>query len=200
MAYNIVHLDYAKLQTKLYLFDANLWIKILKPTFHQKPRDEKYRKFFEVFRKHDANPKIALPALVLAEVINRLMREYAMNKYIQENKVEKNLVTKGYYKEVYRNTEHFKTQYDLLCDDIKAFHNNYVLINDELGKTIMSKHIISSPPKGLDFNDNYYCMLAKKKNFSIITDDADFFVEDIEILTYNEALYQKHKDQIKPKV
>lgn len=198
MAYNIFHLDSPKLKTKLYLFDANLWIKVLMPAFNQKPRDEKYRKFLKKFTEDDANPKIALTSLILSEVINRLMREVAMNKYIREKGIDKTTISKGFYKETYRGTDHFKQQYELLCDDIKAYHNSYELVSDELGKTIMSRHIISSPPTGLDFNDYYYYQLAKKKGYAIITDDADFFVEDVEILTYNDTLYQKYKDQIKP--
>lgn len=198
MAYNILHLDSPKLKTKLYLFDANLWIKVLKPAFNEKGRDKKYRQFFTDFTKDVANPKIALSALILSEVINRLMREVAMNKYIREQGIDKAGISKGFYKETYRSTPHFQKHYETLCDDIKAYHNSYELINDELGKTIMSKHIISAPPTGLDFNDNYYYQLAKKKGYSIITDDADFFVEDVEILTYNDNLYQKYKDQIKP--
>lgn len=198
MAFQIAHLDNVKLKTQLYLFDANLWIKILRPPFNPSGRDAKYLKFFEKFRNDDANPKIALTSLILSEVINRLMREYAMSKYLKENGIDRNSISKGFYKETYRKSEHFKQHYESLCDDIKAFHNLYTLINDGLGKEIMSKHIISCPPTGLDFNDNYYYELAKKKKLAIITDDGDFFVEGVEILTYNEGLYQKYKDTIKP--
>lgn len=198
MAFNIVHLDYAKLKTRQYLFDANLWLKILRPPFDLSKRDAKYISFFKKFQTDDAGPRIALTSLILSEVINRLMRDYAMSKYLKENGIDRKTISNRFYKETYRKTPHFKMHYDLLCDDIKAFHNLYDLVSDDLGKTIKSKHIISSPPAGLDFNDNYYYQLAKKKNFSIITDDADFFVEDVEILTYNDVLYQKYKDTIVP--
>lgn len=198
MAYDIKHLDNAKLQQKLYLFDSNLWIKIIKPQFHANARTQKYLDFFKKFLKDNANPKIALPALVLSEVINRIMREVAYTKFLTSKGLKKQDVDPGYYKTTYRKDPHFNTQYQIILDEIRLYHNKYELVNDELGKLLKTNHIITTPASGLDYNDHFYHQLAKKKGYSIITDDIDFFVEDVEILTYNNDLYQKYKDTIKP--
>ena len=137
-----------------------------------------------------------LTELVLSEVINRYLRDVGMNKFIKKNKFTD--VDSRFYKEKYRPSDQFKIDYELLCDDIKNFSNHYEFIPDKLGEEFKSKHILSSPPKGLDFNDHYYYLLAKKENYSIVTDDGDFFVKDVEVLTFNSTLYQKMKDSIKP--
>lgn len=173
-----------------------MWIKLLRPPFDLTPRDKKYLTFFEKFKGSAANPKIAVTSLVLSEVINRIMREVAMRKYIKDNVVAEKDVVPGYYKQVYRKTDHFKGQYALLCDDIKDYHNKYEFISDSLGDGIKTKDILSNPAPGLDFNDGYYVLLAKHYGFPIVTDDGDFFVEDVQIMTYNNALYQKGKDAI----
>lgn len=196
MAYHISHLDNVTLKKQLYFFDANMWIKILKPPFNLKGRDKKYLEFFEKFKSSAVHPKIAVTSLVLGEVINRIMREVAMSKYLKQEGLEPGKVNKGYYKEVYRGTDHFKGQYALLCDDIKGYHNKYEFVSDSFGEDIRTKDILTRPAYGLDFNDNYYVLLAKKYGFPIITDDGDFFVEDVEVMTYNDTLYQRGKNAV----
>lgn len=172
-----------------------MWIKLLRPPFNLSARDKKYMAFFEKFKNSAATPKIAVSSLVLSEVINRIMREVAMRKYRKEQGLDDNIAA-GYYKQVYRLTDHFKGQYALLCDDIKDYHNKYEFISDSFGDGIKTKDILSRPDASLDFNDNYYVLLAKKYGFPVITDDGDFFVEDVKILTYNDGLYQKGKDAV----
>lgn len=83
------------------------------------------------------------------------------------------------------------SDYISLCEDIKTYEDFYTLFPDGLGTDIKQKDILTSPPQSLDFNDNYYYKLALKNNFTIVTDDKDFFVQDIEILTYNNQLIEK---------
>lgn len=198
MAYNISLLDNHSIEKKKYFFDANIWLIILKPPFELTPHQKKYLDFVEKFMKSSQNPKIVIPSLVLSEVINRYLRDVGMNKFIKKNKFTD--VDSRFYKEKYRPSDQFKIDYKLLCDDIKNYNNHYEFIPDKLGEEFKSKHILSSPPKSLDFNDHYYYLLAKKENYSIVTDDGDFFVEDVEILTLNSTLYQKMKDSVIPKI
>lgn len=83
------------------------------------------------------------------------------------------------------------SDYISLCEDIKTYEDFYTLFPDGLGTDIKQKDILTSPPQSLDFNDNYYYKMALKYNFTIVTDDKDFFVQDIEILTYNNQLIEK---------
>jgi PIN domain. len=198
MAYNISLLDNHTIEKKKYFFDANIWLMILKPPVTLKPYQKQYLDFVEKFMKSSQNPKIVIPSLILSEVINRYLRDVGMNIFIDKNGFTN--VNSRFYKEIYRPSEQFKIDYELLCDDIKSYSKHYEFIPDKLGEEFKSKHILSSPPKGLDFNDHYYYLLAKKEKYSIVTDDGDFFVEDVEILTLNSTLYQKAKDSVKPKI
>lgn len=196
MAYHISHLDNVTLQQQQYFFDANMWIKLLRPKFELSARDKKYMAFFQKFLKSPEKPKIAVTSLVLSEVINRIMREVAMRKYIMENAIPEADVKPGFYKEVYRKTEHFKQQYDLLRDEIRGYADSCVFVSDSLGEEIPADDILTHPLYHLDFNDAYYVLLAKKHGFPIVTDDGDFFVEDVRVLTYNDSLYKKGKNAV----
>jgi len=191
MNYNIRQIDNVGLQKKKYFFDANLWLKILKPSFHLKGRDLKYIQFFEKFKNHPDHPKIVVTALVLSEVINRYLREVTFKKFCKNNNNPN--PDPSYYKEIYRPTLQFQSDYISLCEDIKAYQNYYELIPDGLATDVKQKDILTSPPINLDFNDLYYYKLALKHGFTIVTDDKDFFVPDVEILTYNNQLIEKAK-------
>lgn len=197
MSYNIRHIDNAGLQKRKYFFDANIWLKILKPPFNLSKKDEKYLDFFEKFKGNTNHPKIAIVSLILSEVINRYLREVSFNKYLNSNNVKN--PDKSYYKEIYRPSEQFRSDYVSICEDIKAYQNYYILINDGLGIDIKQKDLLTSPPVGLDFNDNYYYKLALKHQFIVVTDDKDFFVPDIEILTCNSNLIERGKAAIEIK-
>ena len=194
MAYNIRSLDMVGLAKRKYFFDANLWLKILKPPFELSQKDKKYLDFFEKFKNSPNHPKIALTTLLLSEVINRYLRDVTYPKFCKKNAQEKPHQT--YYKQVYRRSPQFLTDYVSLCEDIKAYHNFYELISDGLGSEIKQKDILTSPPQSLDFNDNYYYKMALKHKFVIITDDEDFFVEDVEVLTFNNQLIEKGKNSV----
>lgn len=73
----------------------------------------------------------------------------------------------------------------------KIVHNYFELTSDEAGSSVKLKDLLKSPPKGLDFNDYIVYQIAKKNGFTIVTDDSDFYVEDVEILTLNQTLLNK---------
>jgi predicted nucleic acid-binding protein len=197
MAYTIYHLDKIKIKCQYYFLDANLWLKVLKPNFNPSPKDKKYLQFFQSFANNglQVKPKIILTVQLISEIVNRYMRDVAMAKYIAEENINPN-VDKSFFKQKYRQTEHYKIQFDMLLDDIKSYHNICELRSDKFGEEIKLKHLLNQSIKSLDFNDHYFYLLAKHYNFSIVTDDSDFFVQDVEVYTYNDNLYQKGKDSV----
>jgi predicted nucleic acid-binding protein len=197
MAYNIRNIDLVGLQKKKYFFDANLWLKILKPPFDLSQRDKKYLDFVQKFQNNPNHPKIVVTGLVLSEVINRYLREVSYHKYCKKKKILN--PPKSHYKDDYRNSPEYLSDYISLCEDIKAFQNFYELVPDGLGTDIRQKDILTSPPQGLDFNDHYYYKLAVKQGYTIVTDDKDFFVEDVEVLTYNNLLIDRAKNAVQIK-
>lgn len=193
MAYNYSKADlYSVKQYTNYFLDANIWLKILQPKVNTPYKDTKYRALFE---KITANSKckIVVPSLILSEVINRILREVHFGKYVSNiQKVNPGFKPdKDFYKNIYRPSQEFKIAYSMVCYEIKNYNNSIVLINDGLGTDFKFKHILKDPPSGLDFNDYFYYNLCKKNNYVLVTDDKDFWVEDIEVVTLSSTLIDK---------
>ncbi|MBS1778135.1 MAG: hypothetical protein JST70_02350 [Bacteroidetes bacterium] len=199
MAYNIRNIRNVTLQKKGYFFDANLWLLFLKPPNELSQRQLSYLQFFEDFKSNQNCPKIIVTALLFSEIINRYLRDVTYPRFYRKEKHQQD-PGKNYYKTVYRTSQQYKIDYALLCDDIRSYQEYCTLVNDELGSKITIDSLFAVPAKGLDFNDNYYCLLSKEHNYAIVTDDQDFFVEDIEILTLNGQLLEKAKNSIKIKI
>jgi predicted nucleic acid-binding protein len=176
-----------------YFLDANIWLKVLAPKNKLTYKDKAYLGFFERL-VNNTKVRIIVPALVISEVINRIIREVHFQKHIKGvQKVTPNFIPPSdYYKNVFRNTEDYRIAYNLICDDIKSYNTSIDLVNDEFGSTFKFKHVMSNPPTSLDFNDYYYYNLCKKKGYFLVTDDKDFWVENIEVVTMSDTLLNKH--------
>lgn len=195
MAYQIKRLDSKQLQAgRLYLFDTNLWLKILKPRIGLSSRDVRYLQFFEDFAKNEVNPKIALTSLILSEIINRYIRDVSYRKFCQQQKNPQ--PDPSYYKLVYRISKQYQTDYQSLVDDIKAYEHCYVLVSDGVGTEISPDLILSGDITSRDFNDNIFYHLARSRGYIIVTDDQDFFLEDVEVQTFNQQLQDKAKSAV----
>ena len=172
-----------------YFFDANVWLKVLKKA-NPDSRDRKYITFFEDVATFNRNAKIVVTSSLLSEIINRYLRDVSMALFAKKQG-EIMPLHSSYYKMKYRQSQQFAIDYEILADDIKAYHGCLKWVNDGFGVLFTAKEILKSPPKGLDFNDNLMVKLARHHNFTIVTDDIDFFIEDIPVLTLNKNLLQK---------
>ncbi|QXP54864.1 PIN domain-containing protein [Cellulophaga sp. HaHa_2_95] len=183
-----------------YFLDANIWLKVLAPKNRLSYKDKGYLAFFEKLLSN-TKVRIIVPALVVSEVINRIIREVHYKKHLNavEKKTPDFVLTEGYYKNVFRNTEDYRIAYNLICDDIKSYNTSIDLVNDEFGTSFKFKHVMSNPPISLDFNDYYYYNLCKKKGYFLVTDDKDFWVEDVEVVTMSDTLLNKHIATLIPK-
>lgn len=97
------------------------------------------------------------------------------------------------FKTKYRSTKDFKNQYDIVCDEIGLRNDSFVYMDDHLSE----KDISNAPqyPK-LDFNDYKYFQCCKKEGITIVTDDEDFFVEDVTVMTQNKRLLDKYYETL----
>jgi len=183
-----------------YFLDANIWLKVLAPKNKLTYKDKGYLLFFEKL-VNNTKVRIVVPALVISEVINRIIREVHYKKHLiaEAKKTPGFTEPDGYYKNVFRNTEDYRIAYNLICDDIKSYSTSIDLVNDEFGTTFKFKHVMSNPPTSLDFNDYYYYNLCKKKGYILVTDDKDFWVKDVQVVTMSETLLNKHIAILIPK-
>jgi len=191
MPYRISQIQFHRISDNYkYLLDSNIWIEILTSRNAKSPRHKRYLTFFSQLTSNP-NVKIVLPALLVSEVLNRILREVYMSKYAIKNGLNRSQITSEYYKTVYRSTQDFKDSYNSLCDDISNYSASLELISDGFGADVSFDDIMSNPPVGLDFNDYFYFNLAKKNNYFIVTDDKDFFVEGIQIITESPSLIER---------
>lgn len=192
MPYNISQVQYHTLKDgNKYFLDANIWLEILTSRNSQSFKNKQYKALFNNILKNN-KVGIVLPALIVSEVVNRILREVHMQKFAHKNGISKGApIPSEYYKNTFRPSPEFKIAYNAICDDIKGYHHSIELINDSFGTDFKYKHVLSDPPTGLDFNDFYYYSLCKKNNYIIVTDDKDFWVEDVTIITQSPTLIEK---------
>ena len=198
MAYDIKTLRNVSVQPKKYFFDTNIWLFKLNEPATLNQYQKQYIDFFDNICKSTLSPKpkIIITAILLSEIVNRYLRDVGFKIYCEENHLDKH--NKELYKTNYRKSEQFNVDYTFICSEIKAYHNFCDLQNDLFGSDVTLKVLLKNPNKGLDFNDSYYYHLSVKNNFSIVTNDSDFFVEDVEVITLNNTLYEKGKNTIVP--
>lgn len=196
MEYNILHLSKDTLKDSLYFLDANLWLKILKPKFDLNKKDEQYLAYFRKFSPDLSTAKIVVTTMLLSEVINRYIKDVSFRKYCKKNGVTE---SPSYYKQVYRISEQFNSDLTSLTDDISLFSDRIKIVDDGFGNDIQLNDAISYSGKQLDFNDNYAFKLCVKRNYVVVTDDQDFFVPGVKVLTLNNQLLEKAKSSVKPK-
>jgi predicted nucleic acid-binding protein len=199
MAYDIKTLRNVSVQPKKYFFDTNVWLLKLNEPSTLSSLQKQYIDFFDNVCKSTLSPKpkIIITAILLSEIVNRYLRDVGFKIYCEENNLDKN--NKDLYKSNYRKSEQFNIDYTFICGEIKDYHNYCDLQNDSFGSDITLKVLLKNPNKGLDFNDTYYYHLCLKNSFSIVTNDSDFFVEKVEVITLNSTLYEKGKSAIVPK-
>ena len=199
MAYNIRKIKNGdKVAGGNYFLDANIWIKVLRPPNNPSNEDLLYINFFDNFIKSEHSPKIYMPSLLVSEIINRLMRMVGMPQFIKDKGIDLATVDSRFYKEKYRGTTEFARDYELLIDDINLYADYIIAVQDGFGEMHPWNEIVVPVPKNLDFNDFYYYQFCLKNNLKLVTDDIDFYVEDLEIFTANNRLYKKMTDNVIP--
>lgn len=191
MAYNITSAQFYRLQAeKKYFLDANIWIFILSPPNKPPHRIAKYLELFEEILKN-STVKIVVPSLLISEVINRIIKSVYYPEFLRKKGINIKDVNQEYYKDTFRPSQEYKDSYVMLTDDFIAYSESIELVNDGLGTEINYDDILVNPPTNLDFNDNYYYSLALKRDYIVITDDKDFWVEGIKVVTQNATLLGK---------
>lgn len=185
--------DHHVIDNNIYFLDSNIWLKILQPKFNPSYKDKQYRLLFQNILSNSKS-KIAVSSLVLSEVINRILRDVYMNKMINKIKVDNPdfILPSNFYKITFRPSEDFRIAYNIICDEIKNYHSSIIQICDQFGDRIRFSHVLSNPPINLDFNDHYYYKLCKINKYILVTDDKDFWVDDVQVITMSDTLYDKH--------
>ncbi len=190
MAYYIADIRHATPQSEYrYLFDANVWLAILDPTF-MRPEYRPYTGFFNsiINNTYTSNAKIAVPCLLLSEVINRMIRDI-YEKEFEVNHPPMPGQTKKEYLRFYRGRQR-PADVENVCAAIRAYHQKIEFVSDNIDQ-YSCRDLIKDIPANLDINDYLFSKMALAQGLIIVTHDSDFDVEDVHILTAQTALLQK---------
>ncbi|MEP2771664.1 MAG: hypothetical protein ABJH05_05925 [Fulvivirga sp.] len=181
----------------LYFFDANVWLYSLINFDSLKQSEQEYVKFFyRVFEEEIDTCKVLINNLLIAEIFNTYMHKIAVN-LLRTKKYSGKLPEKFDFKRDFRNRhkEFFEQQHEKIKDDLHSFCNksNILFLNDEFDKLNTELNIITTCPTHFDFNDHYYYQLLKNQTIKplVVTNDSDWSVEDLEILTVEKSLLNK---------
>lgn len=178
-----------------YILDSNVWLPIL--GLDDEPTSTHYKLFFEKLIKKES-PQILMSPIQLSEILNRLLRFNARKVFDKKNnsKTGNNLSFSSFYKNEYRCSDDFKLRYDTIIDDLSGYSSAFIMVEPS---KFEFEALTSFEASKMDFNDNYFYLLAKEHNATIVTHDADFFGLDIIVATYNLKLYKSYTDSIRPK-
>lgn len=183
--------NYTLIQSTNYFVDANVWLYALQGDDLLEWWSKMYSDFFYKIVESDIEPrpKILLPSLLFSEILNTYLKLIALPEYKTINGIPENASFQ--FKKDYRPTIHYKDSYEKLCDDILSLKSLLIFLDD--------KSIITNPPLYLtpavdpfDFNDYFYYQICrefrKDNSVTILTNDSDFQIKDIPIITLNKTL------------
>jgi predicted nucleic acid-binding protein len=168
------------LKERTVFFDANI---ILSVFYTIDPNDWAQKNYSRVFAKLIENQnKIAFDVIIVSEVINRALRmEY--KTYLRKNDIEeKNLSFK-----IFRDSESGKYAWQ----KIREMMRDVILPTFSVDEKSWNKDEIDRvlTQEG-DFNDQLIANLCVEKNYVLLTNDADFRNDDLEVLSLNKVYFQ----------
>ncbi len=190
MAFNVRDIRKSTPQdNRKYLFDANVWLSVLDDFYLTSGRYKPYIEFFNkiITNKIAPTATIVIPSLLISEIINRVMNDIYYYHFCLDNEPPPGMTKQQHFKKVYRSSENYVSDLEELCSNIRDYHNKITFISDDLDQ-YTCKALIKNIPSHLDFNDYVYSKIALKQNLIVVTNDADFKVENIEILTTHPSL------------
>lgn len=170
-----------------YLFDTNVWLAVLDPIFNDQYYAPYVNFFNGIINDNKSKAKIAMPGLLLSEIINRMLNDIYYKEFCISNPCPVDKNKSWHYKKIYRVSSNYKSDLDDVCASIRDYHAKIEFVSDNLFK-YSCKQLIKNIPLHLDINDYLFCKMALEQNLIIVTNDADFIIEDIHILTARKEL------------
>lgn len=186
---NIQSLKNACVRPIDYFVDANVWIYALRGDDKLRGWQKEYVDYFYEIIESSLEPKILFPTMLFSEVLNTWLKKIAMEEYKALNGIPES--GRFYFKRDYRPTAHYRENYERICEDVSSFKSSLLFIDDSC-VVVGDPPIYIKPVFDFDFNDYFYyqiCREFQKSNpVTILTNDGDFQISDIPIVTSNKTL------------
>ena len=197
MAYELIDLNYSSVpKGRCYFFDSN----VLLPVVGLPPRDrsEEYVLFFNsVYReaKETEACRILTCTNQISEVFNILM-EVELQKHWTEQLKVANPDKKSFLKKVFRPSSDYKRAFDTYKEQFDVYSTVMELTGT--GTEPSLNGILDYDPKMIDFNDNIIRLVVQSQNAILVSDDGDFYGQELSQATFNKSLIRRFKDNIRP--
>ena len=191
---NISDIRLHKPKPRSYFFDANVWIFALDDFDSLKGHERAYSKlFYEILDDERSPATVIVNSLLISEIINTYMRVIALKRLRVErfnDVIPQKIDFKKNYRDLYR--DHYEEQFNTIKSNLNAFLKkpHVKVIDDNFNYLFTSIGLISNCPVHFDFNDYYYYELMKSldDHTIVVTNDSDWRVEDLEVLTSEKSL------------
>lgn len=178
---------------KVYLFDTNIWLAVLE-SYYKNPQYAPYIKFFGQISNLNNGSRIAVVGILLSEIINRVIRDIYLREYCQKFSFDYKTID---FKRDYKSSSSYNTDMISIFSSISAYHQHLAFISDNLSQ-YSTKKLLRNIHPSLDFNDHMLVKIAQEQSLTLVTNDKDFSVENVEILTTSKELLSisnVHKSQ-----
>ncbi|WP_417822510.1 PIN domain-containing protein [Thalassospira lucentensis] len=179
----VFHIDDLKEEptNKKFFFDTNIWLYLYGPSCdYNIPKVKSYSKFLKTILETENN-SIFIDYLVIAEFINRYVRD--THRIHHSDKFDK-------FKD-FRATEDYAEIIHNLSDELFHITQDTEVIYCNLADFDLDELIAQTAEGAADFNDIVIMTICKIKGLSLVTDDADFSSDIIDIYTLNKKYFVK---------
>lgn len=183
---------------KSYFLDANVWLMLIQGKEKIKPYERAYIDFFEKLiklieeSKKEDKPKIIVNSLLISETFNAFLRaEFKAykesEKHRPSNKKSNQEIDKLSFKKDFRPlTEYTEAREDFTAN-MMAYWEYITWLKEEEAKVDLY-YLIENLSGNIDFNDFYYYEVCLENDYFLVTNDGDFQVDGISILTCNNQI------------
>jgi predicted nucleic acid-binding protein len=160
-----------------YVFDTNIWLMLLAPQFHANdPKAEERRDAYtEVYnRVLTRRSPICIDGYLLSEFANAFVN------------LSYKLVEPRYKgRKDFRQSSEFKHTATALMDAVDSILEDCDCIDSAFPRNNPRSLLENYASGTVDFTDLLIIELCKKNGCTLVTDDADFFAQDIPVVTAN---------------
>ena len=196
MAYDLIDLNYSSApKDRCYFFDSNILLPIL--GLPAKPEMEVYLKYFKaVYENCLIKPelKIYTSTNQLSEVFNILMN-VEFKKMYDDNQKKIHTDPKKFYKNIFRPSDQYLRPFKIYKEELLNFNDVFELI--DLGAEEPLNMLLEFNVKKLDLNDLFFLKCVQKTKAILVSNDNDFYGEDITHATFLRTTIKTFKDSVK---
>ena len=194
MAYDLIDLKFSSNPKDCcYFFDSNILLPILGLP-NDRQNTESYLKYFKsVYTNCLEKPDLKIYTCTnqLSEIFNILMN-FEMKKIYGDVQKKDYPDNRKFFKEVFRPSENYTKKLELYKQEF--FNYSEVFEVADLGDLPLSD-LLSFNAKTLDFNDQVILQCVEKTNAILVSDDSDFYGQEIRQATFNGNLIRRFKDK-----